>query len=499
MSSEMTQPKRLFRTIGARLTLWGACITLAVCALLSVALYAGLFASLRDGIDTFLEGEVHEFMVTVNSYPGDDAGLQHAIRVELGSRVHNDLAFRLFNEDGQLLVTSESDDLIATLWNAPDGWNHDSPYFVFQTVKPDGQSRAYRTCSLRVTTDDGRACTAQASYTLDRMDASLVVFRRVCAASFGMAAVLSLLSGYILARRSLRPVQALTDTAERIGANSLSERIPLAGTGDELDRLASTLNNMLERVEQHVRRVQQFTADASHELRSPLAALRGTAEVALSMPRSMSELRQVLEESIDHYDRLSRIAEDLLLLARADAGHEIAHMELVRLDEAAASVVDLYAPLALDRSIDLVMEDHGEISLQGDGARLRQLVGNLIDNAIKFSNAGSKIRVSVTSEDGVAKITIADTGEGIAAEHLPRVLDRFYRADQARSTKHGGAGLGLPICRAIAQAHSGTIMLSSTQGKGTVAVVTMPVGVKTGGRVVPGCLSSHQVRETNAS
>jgi heavy metal sensor kinase len=470
----------MFRTIGARLTLWGACITLAVCTFLSVALYVGLSISLRDGIDTFLEGEVHEFMVTVNSYPGDDAGLQHAIRVELGSRVHGDLAFRLFSEQGKLLVTSESNDPVAALWNAPDGWDRDSPHFVFQTVRLEDNSGSHRTCSLRVTTDDGRICTAQASYTLDRMDASLVVFRHVCAVGLGLAAALSMLSGYVLARRSLRPVQALTDTAERIGAKSLSERIPLTGSGDELDRLASTLNNMLERVEHHVRQVQQFTADASHELRSPLAALRGTAEVALSQSRSTSELRQVLEESIEHYDRLSNIAEDLLLLARADAGHEVVCKDVVRLDDAVASVVDLYAPLAVDRGFDLVMEnvDREEISLQGDGARLRQLVGNLIDNAIKFSKAGGRINVSVTCADGKAKITIEDEGEGIAAEHLPHIFDRFYRADQARSMKYGGAGLGLPICRAIAEAHGGTIDVKSILGVGTVVTVVMTLDTK---------------------
>lgn len=435
---------------------------------------------MRDTIDTFLEGEVHEFMVTVNDHPGDDAGLQHAIRLELGSRSHNDLAFRLFDEQRRLLVTSESNDLIAALWKPPDGWDHTEPYLVFQTVKPPGETGAHRTCSLRVITNDGRACTAQASYTLKRMDGALAMFRRVCAIGLGLAAVLSLLSGRVLAQRSLRPVQALTETADRIGAESLAGRIPLTGTDDELDRLAATLNSMLERIEQHVGRVQQFTADASHELRSPLAALRGSAEVALSKPRTTDELRQVLEESIEHYDRLAHIAEDLLLLARADAGHEVACRDRVQLDDAVASVVDLYVPLALDRGIDLVMEDREKISLQGDGARLRQLVGNLLDNAVKFSSSGDRITVSVTNEDGVAGITITDTGEGIATEHLPHVFDRFYRVDKARSTKHGGAGLGLPICRAIAEAHGGTITASSTHGKGTSVTTSIPVDVRAG-------------------
>jgi len=327
---------------------------------------------------------------------------------------------------------------------------------------------------------DGSSATAQASYVLDRMTLSLAFFRRMSVLALGIAAVLAAVAGRLMAGRSLRPVQTLTSTAEHISADHLEKRIPLTGTGDELDRLATTLNTMLDRIEHHVRRVQQFTADASHELRSPLAALRGSAEVALSQPRTNDELRRVLEDNIQHYDRLTHIAEDLLLLARADGGHDVVKWEWVRLDHAVANVVDLYTPLAQDRGIDLALEGRVEISLRADGARLRQLVGNLLDNAIKFSDAGGRISVSVTEGGGVAEITIADAGEGISAKHLPRVFDRFYRADQARSTTHGGAGLGLPICRVIAEAHGGTISISSEQGKGTTVTASIPVNARAG-------------------
>jgi len=480
MSFGVMMIKRIFKTIGARLTVWGACVTLAVCALWGLVLYAGLFFSLRKVIDTLLEGEVHEFVVTIEEYSDNYAQLERTIRRDLGARKRHDLAFRLFDEDGTLAASSESHDEIAPLWAAPTDWIREPPHFYYSTLQAAGYAYPVRTCSIRVVTSDGTSATAQASYVLDRMTMSLAFFRRISIVALGIAVILAAIAGRLMAKRSLRPIQNLTDAAERIRADRLEERIPLAGTGDEMDRLATTLNNMLNRIERHVTRIQQFTADASHELRTPLTALRGSAEVALTRPHSATELRKVLAEGIEQYDRLSKIAEDLLFLARADAGHGAANREAFRLDEAVAKVVDLYKPLVQERGVDLIYDGRVVVPIVADDARLRQLIGNLIDNAVKFTRPGDRIHVSLTKEDRVAKITIADTGEGIATEHLPHVFDRFYRADQARSTKNGGTGLGLPICHAIVEAHGGTISISSTQGEGTSVTTLIPVDYRVG-------------------
>ena len=475
MSCGTTKRRRALRTIGMRLTIWGAGVTLAVCALLCAILYTGLFYTLRGEIDTFLEGEVREFMVTVDSHPNDDAGLELAIRHELGSRARHDLAFRLFDEGGRVIVTSEPDDPLAGSWVPPPRWSDEGPHLHHETARPAGQPFPFRVCSLRVKTSDGRTCTAQASYSLDHMTGALAVFRRVCAVGLALTTLLAVIAGRILSKRSLRPVQTLTETAMRIGADTLGKRVPLAGTDDELDRLAATINGMLDRIERHVSQIQQFTADASHELRSPLAALRGNAEVALNRDRPAEELRRVLEDSIEHYDRLSRIAEDLLLLAKADAGHQILRKESVQLDRAVRGVVDLYDPLACDLGIELRFDDCQEIQLDGDGARLRQLVGNLLDNAIKNTDADGRVTVSLAPMNGNARLEITDTGRGISGEHLSRVFDRFYRVDCARSVQHGGAGLGLSICRMIAECHGGSIDISSSPGEGTSVVVSLPL------------------------
>ena len=322
MSSATNRRWAFWRTIGARLTLWGAATTLLACVLMCAILYFGLRHSLLAEVDGFLEGEVYEFrsILTEEKENADLAGVEREIRRELGSRLRRDLTFRLLDYSGKLLLTSDPKDPLPNPWSPPPiaGPGTESAFNV--TVRAPRTQSSYRVCSYSVTLHDDVACVAQAAYILDSVERSLALFRRVCLGALLAVPVMALAGGYVLARRSLRPVEKITQTARLIGARQLSQRIALTGNGDELDRLAQTLNDMLDRIEGHVLRMQQFTADASHELRSPLAALRGGAEVALSRPRSAEELRTVVEESMEHYTRLGRIAEDLLLLARADVG-----------------------------------------------------------------------------------------------------------------------------------------------------------------------------------
>ena len=231
---------------------------------------------------------------------------------------------------------------------------------------------------------------------------------------------------------------------------------------------------MFARLEKQVDQLRHFTADAAHELRTPLAALRGAAEVALSGQRSAEEFRTVLAESIEEYDRLARIADDLLLLARADAGQDFIRQAPFRLDVALHDVVDLFAPAADERGVKLALSECEAAWIDGDDGRLRQMISNLLDNAIKFTPASGSVSVMLVAANGAAELTVRDTGSGVATEHLPRVFDRFYRADRARVRKDGGAGLGLAICQTIVAAHNGSIDISSEPGDGTTVTVRLP-------------------------
>jgi len=475
MSSARTKSSGARRSIATRLTLWGAGAVFCICALVCVGLYGALWYALRTEVDRFLEGEVHEFMLTASEFANDDAGLQRSIREELGSRSRRDLAFRLLDSAGGLIVSSEREDALAPLWRAPPGWEEHPAAFLYRTVRPAADQYPSRTCSQRVTLSDGRVVTAQVSYRLDGMMRSLALLRRVCLAALAVAMVLAFASGRMIANRNLRPIRTLIATARRVGARRLTERVPLSATGDELDQLAATINGMLDRIERHVREMRQFTADASHELRTPITVLRGTAELALTHNATRDELQAALVESIEQYDRLLRIAEDLLLLARADAGEPLVHRERVPLGDAVQDVIDMYQPLAQDRSVQLKRVDRLDPIIDGDDARIRQVVGNLVDNALKHTPPGGKISVAISRTDGCVALRVTDSGTGIPPDHLPHVFDRFFRVDQARSSRSGGAGLGLSICRTIVEAHEGAIDVSNAPGGGTAVEVRLPI------------------------
>lgn len=430
---------------------------------------------MRSQIDAFLEGEIRELAMTANEHPNDDSGLQLSLQKELGVRSRNDLGFRLIDDNGLVFVSSAVEDDLREAWKQPYGWGSNESLIFCETLQPEGKAPRFRVCSQRVELADGRKCTAQCSYLLKQLEESLSRLRGICLAVLGIAPLLALALGSFLASRSLEPVRHIMDTANAISASDLRARIALSGTGDEMDRLAETLNDMLRRIEQKVREVQRFTADASHELRTPLAALRGCAEVALSRHRSTEELRKSIEECIPQYERLQRLAEDLLFLARLDAGEPVIKFEPISLASAVRDMIDLYAPLAEEKGLELLTRDLKPVMVLGDGGRIRQVIGNIIDNAVKYTAANGRIVASLSSNNGNASVEITDNGVGISANDLPNVFNRFYRADPARSGQlPPGVGLGLSISRSIIEAHGGTIAITSAQHKGTCVQITIP-------------------------
>jgi signal transduction histidine kinase len=291
------------------------------------------------------------------------------------------------------------------------------------------------------------------------------------------AVVLGLLGGWWLTRRALAPVTKLTDAVEKIHENNLGEKIPRTNNGDELDRLTEVFNVMTARLENSFQRIREFTLHASHELKTPLTILCGEIETALrdeSLPQSE---RERLLSQLDEVRRLSKIVDGLTLLAKADAGQIALQIETVRLDEL---VRDNFADaqiLAEPHGILVELTDCEEIYVRGDRHRLRQLLLNLADNAVKYNVPNGGVIMSLLKSGDVAQIKITNTGNGIPTEILPRVFDRFFRGDPAHESAIDGCGLGLSIAQWIVSAHNGTIQIESVPSKLTNVTVRLPLNV----------------------
>ncbi|RLS35549.1 MAG: HAMP domain-containing protein [Planctomycetota bacterium] len=285
--------------------------------------------------------------------------------------------------------------------------------------------------------------------------------------------------GYTIAGRALAPVTAICETANAITIDSLHRRIEVPNPHDELGTLAETLNSLIARLDRAVGEIKRFTADASHELRTPLAALKLEAELALRNERSPHQYRASLGVIVEETNRLCRLADQLLNLSREDAGVVQPMEDRVPLHAVLSDLIQQLQPRAFERSIKLTADRIYPCEVIGNDIRLRQVFLNLLENALKFTQANGSVRVQCECHEDMIVCGVQDTGTGIAAEHLPLIFGRFYRADMARNCESGGVGLGLSIAQRIVKAHGGTIDVCSEVNCGTSVVVTLP------GRMIP--------------
>jgi heavy metal sensor kinase len=325
----------------------------------------------------------------------------------------------------------------------------------------------------------GKAYTVQVGALTGEIEEGLSRFREALVVLVPLVLGIAALGGWWMSRRALAPVDAIATAARSIGERNLNQRLPAPGTNDELDRLSATLNQMLERIDSAFQRVTQFTADASHELRTPVALMRTTAELALRKRRDDADYRQALQEILDESERTTGLVENLLTLARADAGK--ATIERLPVDAAGLllEVSEQAGKLAVQKGISF---EHVPMArgtkVAGDAATLRRLLLILLDNALKYTPPGGRVSLGATVRDGCLAVEIKDSGVGIPEEDLPHIFERFYRADKSRNRDTGGAGLGLSLARWIVEAHQGQIEVRSRVDEGSVFRVELPVEAK---------------------
>lgn len=294
---------------------------------------------------------------------------------------------------------------------------------------------------------------------------------------FGLVAAFGV--GYVVSSRALTPVDQMISTANDITANRLDQRINVPDTGDELARLAQTLNKMIDRLNKSFEEMRRFTADAAHDLRTPVTALRTEVEVSLMADRTVEDYRKSMQTVLEEAVNLSRLTEQLLDLSREDHGMIAQSQVNVRLDVVLESVLEVLHTVAQQKKITIDTQQVRPWTVIGDQVRLRRVFMNLLSNAIQYCPAGGLVWIEGSSTPDTTTVVIADNGPGVPAEDLPYIFDRFRRVDQARNRQSGGTGLGLAICKSIVESHGGKIWMESTFGKGTRVYVTLP-SAKTG-------------------
>lgn len=452
----------MWKTLRFRLAVWNALVVICTALVTLIGVRQGVRWALIHEMEHILGEDVQEITLAldaagVQEFPGL---IEELKRKAVGHRSHG---WFVELRAGDRLAWSSRDSTSPNNQRSRRPWlSSDHEYRVVQrSVKPNPNGIT----EIRV-----GGTTTLIKEEMRHIDRLVLV-------AAGVVFVVAPLSGYWLASRAAQTVGSIIWTASRLRPSQLSDRLPIRGTGDELDQLAFTVNGLLDRIAEYLKQKRDFLADAAHELRTPLAAIRSSVEVALNGHRTREEYEDLLVDLIAECNALETLVNQLLLISESESELESLPLERVHLKEVVGNAVDMFQGVAESRDIQLTLRTYAAPVVEGCRRHLRQVANNLIDNAIKYTPPGGKVDVTLTStEHGMAKLIVEDTGIGIAAEDVPRVFDRFFRADKSRTRLKDtlGSGLGLSICRSVVTAHGGHISCSSVRSQGTVFTVYLP-------------------------
>ncbi len=478
-------------SVRVRLTLWYSAVLTLVLIVLALITYFIFWRSTLQRTDVNLSELSEAFLTTLDAEVKDQSGpdsLKLAGQVAITEHRFRDHVFAIFDAAGNMVVSSQDVPPAATATSASGETPLSSRSFrrfldaSFRSERLFGKVRGgedgYRAFA-RHFSSGGKTYVLVILQSFHPQQEMLEEVAATFAWVIPIAILLAGVGGYFLARKSLAPVVAMSSQAGRIGAANLHERLAVQNERDELGHLARSFNSLLDRLGQSFERQRRFMADASHELRTPVAILRGEAEVALSQQaRSPEEYRESLGVLHQEAERLTHIVEDLFTLTRADAGQYPLQPREFYLDELVSECVHSARTLALAKKICLNFEEASESPISADESLLRRMILNLLDNAIKYTLDGGRVTVTCHREGENYVLSITDTGAGIPTELQPRIFERFFRVDKARSRAEsdgGGAGLGLSISRWIAEAHHGRLELTRSDSTGSTFSAYLPV------------------------
>jgi heavy metal sensor kinase len=461
------QIKGFFATLRIRLVLWTTLVVFVMVVVTNVTVRELEDRSLRQSYDQFLVDSMEDVQLSVvRSEPINQVQLFAELKEKVRVNESRSWFLQIFSDQGQLIWGSGNAPPLAPPAFADEvkGPYDEKRHRVFEKKfrKPSGEMYYVRCGFLQIELLDD----------IDHLNRQILI----ASISILLAAPLG---AYVIAMRATRPITQIITTTAQLQPSNLNERLPIRGTDDEIDQLSHTINGMLDRLATFIDRNRDFVANAAHELRSPLTAIRSSVEVALNRSRTPEEYVAILTDVIEEIGRLAGLVNRLLILAEADAGRLTGKNQCTRLDKIVLESVDMFEAVAESTGVRLTIGDIAPAVVPGDETCLRQVVRNLIDNAIKYNRAAGEVVVRLRADPGKSKVTliVSDTGVGIDGDVLPRVFERFYRADKARSreSERQGYGLGLSICQTIIQALHGEISIETHVGQGSTFTIVLPL------------------------
>ncbi len=461
---------KLRHTLAFRLTLWYAMLFVFAACIVFVLFYLLINSVIHQRTDDDLLTMRNRFTAIYN-LQGMEM-LQRAAALQAQAAGEKKMFYRLFYPSGVVFSSSNM-----SYWkeigidrDAVDTVVADNTH-TYVTHRLFGSDYKARVIYARI----GKAVMLQMGYSMEDEQRLLRIFKQIFMTTMSVLLVLAIVGGWFMAQRALSGVAMVTRTAQQISEQDLNTRVPVRHRHNEIDLLAITFNQMLDRVQMLVTGIRQMNDNIAHDLRSPIARIRGLAEVTLTSASCEQEYRQMAGSTIEECDRLLDMINTMLTISRTEAGVSPVERTCVDLAAITADACNLFQPLAEDKSLVLDLQMGGPAKLAGDQRMLQRMVANLIDNAIKYTQAGGHIMVALTPcKDKQICLTVKDTGIGIRPEDQSRVFERFFRGDQART--QSGSGLGLSLAKAIARVHGGQIQVQSTLDQGSTFIVTLPAG-----------------------
>lgn len=457
-----------------RLTLWYGSALAIVLVIFSIVLYAITARNLRNAVDQSLEETATTAVRSLEERGFLPLIDEEALLSQFPELARIDKFFQIFSPSGTITIRS------------PNIKQHEVPLSrealettvkgqtVFESAKYPNEP-PLRLISVPIIYRGTLLYIVQVGTSMESIEDTLRRFLVLLTIAVPIALTVSLAGGWFLAGRALRPVDAITLAAQRIAGGDLSQRLTMSSAPDEIGRLAGTFNNMIGRLDASFRQIRQFTSDASHELRTPLTIMKGETELVLRRPRPLEDYQSVLESNLEEIDRMTHIVDELLFLSRADMGEVKMESLPVALESLVEDIHRQATLLGQERNIEVVLGTVMPAVVQGDELRLRELLLNLVENAIKYSHAGGKVEIALLKAVQEARVSVTDHGIGIAPEDQQRIFNRFFRTDDARAHTKKGTGLGLAICAWIAESHKGRVEVASKRGQGATFTVILPI------------------------